>query len=334
MKPIGALGFLNPPGVPATVLDFRRNSNVPNYLGSSQQRRWLVLLAVGGVLAILLFRSDGIIPWLLPMPPDDRLNATHQRPERGEPDADAGPPTTAARGAFFPGVRQDYLSEVRDDEVFRTAESDAWFHLLAILKKTDESDLDRASIGRVGHLQLDQQAESYRGRLVSVGGVVRSARLVAAPANDFEIEEYYQLWLQPDRGSPKLIVLYALQLPDRFEIGADLDEPCQATGFFFKRWAYPSREGVTTAPLILARSIDWRRPPAVPRPEAPAGEQVFLAVVAALALAVLIVGYFVVRTRGAARPRRLADSREVEAAMRAHQSPLAGERPNSDSGED
>jgi hypothetical protein len=304
--------------IPAAVLNFRRHSNVPNYLGSKQQRRWLALLASAGIVAILVFQSRG---WFAPDDPHSGRGET-LRPQSNEQDEASAP---AGRNAFFPGVRPDYLREVRDDDVFRAAETDAWFHLLAILEKTDERRLEDASLGRVGYVQLDRQAPWYRGRLVTIAGVVRSARLVDAPENDYGIERYYQLWLQPERSSPELVVVYCLHLPEGFPLGARLDAQCAASGFFFKRWAYQSASGVTTAPLILARSVDWQRPPAVP-PPAPLGEQLILALVAALVVAVLIVGYFVARTRGAPASRQPADARRVEAALASLESQPSAER--------
>jgi hypothetical protein len=313
------------------VLDFRRNSNVPNYLGSKEQRRWLLLLALAGIIAILVFRSGAVAPrWFAPAALDDGLDTESAARDDQGPRAGRGAPGEG--NAFFPGVRADYLSEVRDDEVFRAAERDAWFHLLALLENTDERELERASLGRVGYLQLDQQPASYRGRLVTVSGVVRSARLVDAPDNDFGVERYYQLWLQPERSAPELIVLYVRHLPAEFPLGTQLEAPCTATGFFFKRWAYQSQQGVTTAPLILARTLNWA-PPQAPPPEAPLGEQMVLAVAVALALAVLVVGYFVARSRAGVRPRRGTDVRDLQTTLAARANDSA-ERHGAGSGHD
>jgi len=312
--------------VTLAVFDFRRNSNVPNYLGSKQQRRLLMILALVGVLAIAVFqaRDLGRRSWFASTGPGGSAESAGQsaaglaaaasdaaRSASGED----GSPAPQGRAPLFPGVRADYLSTVEDDTVFRAVESDAWFHLLALLEKSDQRDLKRASLGRVDFLQLDQQADEYRGQLVSINGTVRGAKLVAAPANDYSIERYYQLWLQPDRGSPALMAVYALALPEGFPLGADLEAPCAATGFFFKRWAYPSREGIATAPLVLARTVDWQptRPPA---PAAPRGEQFVWAVLIALFLAVMIVGFFIARGRATSGRRPpAADGEKLQAVL-------------------
>lgn len=293
------------------MLDFRRHSNVPNYLGAKDQRRLLVLVALAALVAILVFRFGDPRKerWFAGIGPADGEQQAHRTA------ADAqGARAPGDRDALFPGVRRDYLSEVQDDEVFRTAESDAWFHLLEILDRTNERELEKASVGRVGFTQLDQQASEYRGRLVTIQGVVRGAKLVAAPKNSFGIKQYYQLWLQPERVSPALVVVYALKLPEGFPVGTPLEASSTATGFFFKRWAYRSQGGIATAPLILARTIDWQPPPAPP-PEAPLGEQMVWTLVVALLLAVLTLGWLVARGRGATRSRRLADGEQVAAAL-------------------
>lgn len=313
-------------GVPLAVLDFRRHSNVPNPLGAKQQRRVLVLLGLAALVTLLVVQAGDRRKgrWFAGIVSADGEKRTTRAVEVESAAAkDRQPPVNdderdrapIDRNALFPGVRRDYLSEVRDDEVFRAAESDAWFHLLAILGKTSQRELENASLGRVGFRQLDQQADEYRGRLVTIQGIVRGAKLVSAPENGFGINEYYQLWLQADRASPKLLVVYALKLPEGFPLGTRLDAASRTTGFFFKRWAYHAQGGVTTAPLILARTVAWQPPGPAP-PEAPRAEQFVWALVVALILAVLIVGFLVSRRRGPLRHRHSsADSERVRAVL-------------------
>jgi hypothetical protein len=158
-------------------------------------------------------------------------------------------------------------------------------------------------------LQLDEQPASYRGRLVTIDGVIRAAKQVAAPENEYGIAQYYQLWLQPDRGDEKLIAVYALELPAGFRVGETLDEPGRVTGFFFKRWAYTSRGGIATAPLILAKTIGWEPPPPAVAPQS-GDEQIFLAVATAFLLALAVVSLLVLRNR---RPKLTV--REVPATI-------------------
>jgi hypothetical protein len=105
------------------VLDFRRNRKVPNYLGSQQQLRWLLLVGMAGIVGFLVFQSGGRLhlfaphaedaPWAMLEPPAQKRNDADAGP--GDNKVDAGAP--ADRGRLFPGVRADYLSAVRDDQV-------------------------------------------------------------------------------------------------------------------------------------------------------------------------------------------------------------------------
>jgi len=224
-------------------------------------------------------------------------------PSEQIPPGDTKVSSNKMRGAsYFPGVRSDYLREVRDDTVFRAAESDSWFQLFAVLRRTPNDELVAASEGPATCLQLSQQPAEYRGRLVTVSGIARAAKQVAAPKNAVGIDQYYQLWLQPDLRSDELIVLYCLELPESFPLGTDLEAPCTATGFFFKRWAYESQGGIATAPLVIAKTLAWQ-PPAVPAPtpRQPLGEQLLTATIAALVLAALMVVFVVWRGRGTIR---------------------------------
>ncbi len=314
---------------PARMLDFRRRHRAPNYLGSGLERRLLSLVAASGLVVLLILGAGDPRHWRWLLP-DARHDARQQRVERvAEPmvvasdkqrasapapddDLAGAPPAGAADvqatsrdvGRFFPGVRGDYLGAVRDDTVFRPAESDAWFHLGALLARTDNEKLVAAAEGPVSYVQLQEQPKAYRGHLVTVRGVARGAKRVAAAENAFDVQQYYQLWIQPDRAASDLIALYCLELPEGFPLGEPIDAECAATGFFFKRWAYESRGGIATAPLVVARTLDWQ-PPAVEgqRPAAPAGEQFLMALVAALVLAAVVLGFVIWRGRTTMRRR-------------------------------
>ncbi len=259
----------------SAVLDFRRHRRALAHPGPALERRVLLMLVGVGVVVLLIVGAGnpGNWHWLVPDEPGG-VEPRHVEPQQvvmalaKEDDADV-PPTglistellPSGERAYFPGVRPDYLSLVRDDTVFRPVESDGWFHLFALLAATPADELTRASEVRVGYLQLSQQPNEYRGRLVTVSGVARAAKLVEAPRNAFGVTQYYQLWLQPNRTVGELIVLYCLELPEGFPLGEELDQQCSATGFFFKRWAYASQGGITTAPLVIAKTLDWKPAP-------------------------------------------------------------------------
>ena len=195
---------------------------------------------------------------------------------------------------FFPGVDPTLLADVQDFSPFRHQENPAWFNLLGVLKETDESELVKASQGRVGFVQLYEQMDIYRGQLLTVEGVVKRAFDVHAPKNDKGIEKYYQLWLFPKGGPISPIVIYCLELPEDFpqsrgendEI-VNINANVKLTGFAFKDWIYGTENRIESAPLLLAKSLTWEKPKPVeaeqPLPIGLIGGVVLVTAIAAIA---------------------------------------------------
>jgi hypothetical protein len=176
------------------------------------------------------------------------------------------PAAKADDSAVQAGGRE--LDAVQDDTVFRPAEREAWFELLARVRKEDPAVLRAQSVGRVAYLQLFKQPAEYRGRIVTVSGSARLAYRVQAPANDLGIKEYFVYWLHPHGGPNSPIVVYALGAPTGFPSIKDKDvdgqtttlhEDVEVTGAFFKRWAYAAKDGTYTAPLVVANVPQWQR---------------------------------------------------------------------------
>jgi hypothetical protein len=181
------------------------------------------------------------------------------------------------------------LADIRDDMVWRPAEQTAWFRIFEKLAAADERSLTAESVGEVGFVQLFRQPNEYRGRAVTVTGIAELAYHVQAPKNDVGVEGYYVFWLRPADGSDSPIVVYALETPEGFpSIAADqasLQEDVAFTGYFFKRWAYNARDGIRTAPLLLAKSPTWQAPASRPSVLPSPG----LAITGVLAVALLAI---------------------------------------------
>jgi hypothetical protein len=156
------------------------------------------------------------------------------------------------------------LAAVRDNTPFQQQERDAWYGLFRTLRDHDDRWLSEHAT-RVTFVQLDRQPHAYRGELVSLRGIVRMVAQRAEPVASSGIAHYYQVWLQPHDQPDSLVVAYCLELPPEFPTGNKLEEPAVLNGYFFKRWAYQAQDGIRTVPLLLARSIEWRRhKPATP----------------------------------------------------------------------
>jgi hypothetical protein len=196
------------------------------------------------------------------------------------------------------------LAAIKDDTVHRPAEGDAWFRLLDLLNTTPQEALDRQPAIDVGFVQLFKQSNEYRGKLVRIHGRIMQAKRIKATRNVYGIQHQYLLWIKPEGGPKSPLVVYALEMPPGFPsldyptLTGDytkLREDVVVTGYYFKRWAYPSQQGTMTAPLILAKSPHWIPGPdlAARNPELPS-RWTFLSWVlgsALFAIAVAVVAY-------------------------------------------
>lgn len=264
------------------MLDFRSKKPPKNYLARGQQWRLLALVMIAGLVVLAVSKSGNPSNWLwlfgqtaktieesgssnTAADPDTRLS------NHGSPIADsfvspAAPGVAEEHSSrpSFPGVRSDYLAAVKDNTVLRGAETDAWFHLLKILQQSDSRELEKASLGDIGFVELFRQPEVYRGQVVTLRGIVHRAEYLKAPQNAYGIAGYHRLWLVPSGGPASPIVLYALELPQGYPEGLEITAESRATGFFFKRLPYEAKDGLRTAPLVLARTVAWQPPPEAP----------------------------------------------------------------------
>jgi hypothetical protein len=243
------------------VLDFQRGPATRNYLSRREQGRLLLLVTTLGLVILLALeaRDPANFAWLWAI--------RHEGDGAAEATVAAERPSGAATGAErFAGVQADLLDDVRDDFPFLYGERDAWFHLLAVLRDTDAAVLRGASMGRVTYVQMFEQPDVYRGRLLTVQGMVRRVERWPAPKNDLGFDHYYRTWITPQDSPSNLLVVYCLSLPAGFPIGTELEEPVELAGFFFKRWVYQAQDKLRTAPVVLSGSLVWQpQPQAVER---------------------------------------------------------------------
>ena len=300
------------------VLDFGRKSVRQSEQSRSQRHHVLMLVLLLGVVVILIdaVRESSNWRWvdllLFPMqdpPIEHRLItvwtcwpettrpriqfACHRRPAV----------TSADVEGYFPGVRPADFAAVHDDTPSTREEQACSLHLLEILNKTDAKTLREASLGYITYAQLFRQPSQYRGRLVTVSGIVRRVNRIDLFKNDYGIADYYQTWLFPTDNQISPMVIYCLRLPKGFPTGMELAEEAEVTGFFFKRWVYEAKDTVRTAPTLLAQTLQWKKRP-VMAPEPPGDTRMTpVAVCVAAVLAMLLAWFVYLRTRPAVHRR-------------------------------
>jgi hypothetical protein len=312
------------------VLDFRRNSVARIEQDRKQRHRLLMLILMLGVVLILIDAVGVSQNWrwldslLFPLrePPvrgsiDNRLDMlVRDESLPGTIRLSNGPPPAKPADAegYFPGVTAADFAGVRDDTPSTHADQAGSLHLLEILSKHDEKTLREASVGYITYAQLLRQPNHYRGRLATVSGIARRVNRIDLPKNDYGIADYYQVWLFPTDNPISPMVVYCLQLPEGFPTGMELSQEAEVTGFFFKLWAYESKDALRVAPTLLAKTLQWNKRP-VMEPEPPGDKRMTpLTVCVAAALAMLLAWFVYFRTRSGrpASPDRPPDFKSLE----------------------
>ena len=307
------------------MLDFQNGQRPRNYFSRRQQWRLLILVMLLGlvVMAAVKARDADKYRWLFG---SGGTGSVRSADDPGEapvsvdtrvypvPQGDMIPGTFISPGAtvhseetssrYFPGVKVSNLSSIRDDSPFRPEETDAQLDFLELLGKTDPAELRAASTGRVTFIQLFRQPDEYRGELVTIRGTAVKVHWAAVTANDQGIGGYFQVWIRPADNRHYPIVAHLLKLPGRFPTGKDISAEVEITGFFFKRWAYQAQDTLRSAPVVLARSVEWKEPPAAVLEEEIGPVSIVLAIVGSALFAVLVAWLAYRRTTGRGPPGR------------------------------
>jgi len=260
------------------MLDFRRNSDRHRKQIRKEHRRVLLMLLLLGLTIILISRvreaDIGRLFELLTSHKegdtsttaiDNRLDNVPGRESTPNSFIASTPkaPTKENRNGYasLESVKPEDLANVRDDAASSPDEAACSLRLLDILNRTDPETVQKASLGPISYAQLFRQPNQYRGKLVTVSGVVRRVNPLDLPKNEYGLDKYYQVWLSPNDNRVSPIVIYCLHLPEGFPTGLDVSEEAEITGFFFKRWAYKAKDAIRTAPTLLAATLQWQKRP-------------------------------------------------------------------------
>lgn len=109
---------------------------------------------------------------------------------------------------------------------------------------------------RVGVVTLLQQPKAYLNTRVVIGGQLARLSERNAEPNPYDLQKYWELWLQPDDGSERPVVFYTAAIPPGLAAYAGntyiAEGPSMVLeGVFIKRLAFQSAEGSQLAPVIV-----------------------------------------------------------------------------------
>ena len=212
-------------------------------------------------------------------------------------------PTTLDRGA---SINPRLLEVVQDNTVnLLFEERDAYFRMLQLAQQTpltwqegfaadfrEQRQLanPRYAKRKLSEFQpfvdLFQNPDEYRGRPVSLHGVLRKLTKFDPGKNSVGIDEAYEGWLYTDDGQSIPAVVVFTSKPQNLPVGGDLTEEIRVTGYFLKMYGYEAQDVTRKAPLLLAGEVEWR-----PSPEKYVAKQLSLETYLLVGFIVLLVAY-------------------------------------------
>ncbi|MBM4076413.1 MAG: hypothetical protein FJ267_12330, partial [Planctomycetes bacterium] len=171
------------------------------------------------------------------------------------------------------------MDAVQDNTMgIRYEERDAYFEILALAQEIPLShqqqfadefrELRRSEFPSYARrkpsefptfVDLFQFPEEYRGRPVTLHGVLRKLTKFNPGKNSYGIQEAYEGWIYTGDSQSHPTAVVFLNKPYDLSVGGDLTEEVRVTGYFFKMYGYDANDVPRKAPLILAGEIEWRR---------------------------------------------------------------------------
>ncbi|MEX0614223.1 MAG: hypothetical protein WD738_12800 [Pirellulales bacterium] len=234
------------------------SSTIRDFSSRREQWRLLLLILPLGLVIILMARlrdpatAERINNFFAAS--NNRSDEAQKVPPRVENHA-ARKPAADTRPGLYPGVCPELLTAIADNTYFRNSEKEAWFHFIELLQHTPTEQIESAHSVEADYVQLVDQPDFYRGKLVTVYGYVRQVTEQIPAANDLGIKSYYRVVVQPADGTDWPIFVYCLELPADLSVGDDLMSNVKVTGLFFKKLSYHWEQGLGTAPVIVAKSV-------------------------------------------------------------------------------
>ncbi|MEM6470799.1 MAG: hypothetical protein AAF802_14665 [Planctomycetota bacterium] len=229
------------------------------------------------------------------------------------------------------------MRRLSDATVWVGGDSDA-FNLSLLL--SDSVHVEQST--RSGVLPLLDQPRVYLGKVISVAGTVQLAEKVRAPENRVGISDYWRVWMIPDDGGKRPFQLICSRLPAAIEAGLSKKGKWDSrnrqkesinsrspiatgrivfVGRFLKRLSYRSSIGADLAPVLVGR-LDTYETEFTGSTEAPSVEAgsrtwpttfgIFLAILAGIAIAGVIMLRSKSHERRSRRLRQLTTSEDLE----------------------
>ncbi|RLS81006.1 MAG: hypothetical protein DWI02_04540 [Planctomycetota bacterium] len=141
--------------------------------------------------------------------------------------------------------------------------------------------------------------EFYRGRPVTLRGVMRKLTKFELGKNKLGLDEAYEGWVytSDSQGNPAVVIFTSKD--DQLPVNGDIQEEVEFTGYYFKMYGYDAQDVTRKAPMLLAGEVKW-----IPHPYKSAYKPLGFMWYFLATLGFLLTGYLVWQANRKELPRR------------------------------
>jgi hypothetical protein len=100
--------------------------------------------------------------------------------------------------------------------------------------------------------------EDYTGELLFMTGYVRKLIKHPLDRDDPHPIQTYEAWMYTPDSQHNPVVIVFSELPPNMPVGGDLVESIDVAGYFFKIDGYHAQDLIRVAPMLLAKTIEWK----------------------------------------------------------------------------
>ena len=130
--------------------------------------------------------------------------------------------------------------------------------------------------------------EFYRGRPVTLHGVMRKLTKFDLGKNSVGLDQAYEGWVytSDSQGNPAVVIFTSKD--DQLPVNGDIQDEVEFTGYYFKMYGYDAQDVTRKAPMILAGEVKW-----IPHPYKAVYKPWGIEWYALATLAFLLTGYLI-----------------------------------------
>jgi hypothetical protein len=245
------------------------SKNPNRFLSRKAQFQLFMLVALLGFIIIAMKKTAEPEFWYWMFPPE-ASSEEKDRPDNSSPRQEIQTFKFSSEETETSNVRNSLpidFSSIKDDSLgVRHDEAGIYYSLLQKISSLSEKEIQKETLKGISYSILNEHPEDYRGQLIEIQGNLRGLTLLplaglsldeSPQRGDNEEARYYEGWVftRSSGVNPYRVVCASTDQSLPLKQSYHEPIPVKVTGYFFKKQAYASQNGLNSAPLILADKI-------------------------------------------------------------------------------